>query len=244
MAVGNRVQRWRLRRAAYKALRREVPARPVTFNEKLLYRMAHDRHRVLTTFVDKCAVRDWVANRIDPKYLPHVYAVMERGDPVPWELLEDEFVAKAAHGSGGSVVVTRSAPRRLRLPSDGPIWWDRFRVHPEALVRPDLERLCAGWMNLDYELLPGRRPEWAYRGAGRRVLFEELLKSPDDRAAVVPLDFKFHVFGGHCEIIAVEYDRFGDHRRDHFTCEWERLSGTFVHPRSDAPQERPARWTR
>ena len=59
-AVRERVQASRARRA----LLASVGQPPTTFSEKVRYRMAVDRRAILVTFVDKVAVRRYVAERV------------------------------------------------------------------------------------------------------------------------------------------------------------------------------------
>jgi hypothetical protein len=209
-----------------------------TFTGKLLHRMAYDRRRFLTTFADKYAVRSYVAAKIGPGYLNDLHAVIERRDAIPWALLPREFVAKATHGSGGVVIVDESGPR-VPLPEDPlSVTWERFIVHPSSLVRRDLEQLCRRWMDLDYSWVPGRSPEWAYKDIRPRVIFERHLRGPDGK---VPVDFKLFVFLGKCAVIQVDYDRFGEHRRDFFSPSWERRPFTYAgHPNAVEPMGRPA----
>src|SRR5689334_12393749 len=44
--------------------------RPVTFNEKLLYRNLFDRRPLLTQMTDKAAARSYVEARLGPRILP------------------------------------------------------------------------------------------------------------------------------------------------------------------------------
>ena len=64
-------------RLLYLYRRRSWPTRyPVTFTQKLLWKMVKDRRPLLTTFADKIAVRDYVAHAIGPEVLPQLYAVV------------------------------------------------------------------------------------------------------------------------------------------------------------------------
>jgi hypothetical protein len=70
----------------------------------------------------------------------------------------------------------------------------------------------------------------------QRILIEEFLRGSDAR---IPDDFKLMVFGGRCRFVQVDYDRHGDHRRDVFTLDWERVPVDYNYPRSDDGLESP-----
>jgi hypothetical protein len=221
---------------AYRDLR-SVESPLVTFNQKLVYKMAHDRRPILHTFADKYAARKFISQRVGATYLPALLAVVGPGREIPWTLLPKEFVAKSTHGSGASVIVFELADADARLPSnDESIEWGRFQVRPENLVYRDLQSLCNRWMTLGYEWTPGGHPEWAYRGIRRRVAFEEFLHG---ETGGIPVDFKFFVFDGKC-IVVMDDDRSNGHHRDVFTPSWERLPVRFNYPNSQEPMPAPA----
>ena len=222
---------------AYRDLR-SVESPLVTFNQKLVYKMAHDRRPILHAFADKYAARKFISQRVGGTYLPALLAVVGPGHEIPWTLLPKEFVAKSTHGSGASVIVFESADADARLPSNvESIGWDRFQIRPENLVYRDLQSLCNRWMTLDYEWTPGHVPEWAYRGIRRRVVFEEFLHG---ETGDIPVDFKFFVFDGKCIVVMVDHDRFSGHRRDVFTLSWEHLPVRFGDPNSPEPMPAPS----
>jgi len=125
-----------------------TPTDPVTFNEKVRYRIAYDRDPRLTRFADKVASRDYVAERIGEEFLTHLHGVYPSGAAVPWSSLPEEYVCKASHGSGAVVIVWEGAEADARLPAN-PRWasWDRFTVRPEHASRQRLSALADKWMS-------------------------------------------------------------------------------------------------
>jgi hypothetical protein len=51
------------------------------------------------------------------------------------------------------------------------------------------------------------------------------------RAAAVPVDFKFFVFGGKARYLQVDTDRFADHKRNLYDREHRLLDVEFIYPR-------------
>src|SRR5262249_34695775 len=73
-------------------------AAPNTFNEKLLHRMLFDRRRILTTFADKLAVRDYVEQKLGGmQNLPTIYGVFSRADDLYSFDFPSRFALKANH---------------------------------------------------------------------------------------------------------------------------------------------------
>lgn len=77
---------------------------PRTFNEKLQWLKLHDRNPLYTTLVDKCAVKQWVADRIGPEYVTPTYARWDRAEDVDVSGLPERFVLKTNHDSGGVAI--------------------------------------------------------------------------------------------------------------------------------------------
>lgn len=226
------------RRDAYRVLKANVPRPPVTFNDKLLYKMAYDRRRQLATYADKVAVRDYVAQRVGGQYLTTCYGVYRRACEIDWASLPREFVLKASHGSGGIVLVWDGAQRGRRPTKEQQARWDRSAIHPDDLAHDELKRIADGWLRLRYEFGVGNRPpEWCYVHVRPRLLAEELLLDSDGKP---PRDYKLFMIEGKCAFIQVDYARFEAHRRDLFSPRWELLPVRFVYPGSDVPGHRPA----
>ena len=88
-----------------------------------------------------------------------------------------------------------------------------------------LRQVTQGWMEETQSSVLG---EWAYSMARRLLLVEEQLE-PDG-----PLyEFKVFVMNGQAQIIQVDVDRFGDHRRNVYTTTWEPVDTEYLHPRGD-----------
>ncbi|MBN1508290.1 MAG: hypothetical protein JW955_15690 [Sedimentisphaerales bacterium] len=173
--------------------------RPVTLNEKLLWKKLYGYQPVHTTITDKYAVREWVAGKIGPDYLIPLLGVFDSVNDLSLEHLPDAFIIKVSRGSGQNLIVR-----------------DKDMVD-ERQVR----RLLRGWMKKNHYHLSKERQ---YKDIKPRLIVEKLLTDPE---GLVPMDFKFHCFHGQVEMIQVDIDRFGDHRRNFYDTDWNLLAFTW-----------------
>src|SRR5947209_1724802 len=158
----------RMRRAARTVLAHPDP--PVTFNEKVRYKILHDRRPLLVQWADKVAVRDYVESKLGSGFLTELYLVTEDPKLVRKAALPRGFALKASHGCGGCVIVGEHVPPDRKLPAP-PAGWAHLDVSPESLDWTRLAGLCREWLGLRY------RPtlQWAYRGVQPIILVEEVL---------------------------------------------------------------------
>lgn len=116
---------------------------PVTYSEKVRYRMAWDTNPSLTIFADKIAVRAFVAEVAGPQFLTEAFATCSRAEEVRWGELPRQYVFKVNHGSGAIIVVTEAADRSVHLPSTtARLGWAPFTIHPD---NADPVRMEAIW---------------------------------------------------------------------------------------------------
>lgn len=209
--------RWRERSRIVRAWRLLRTARPVTFTEKVRYKMLRDHRQLLVTFADKAAVRDYVAARVGADYLPQAYAVLADPADLVGLDLPVRYVVKPTHGSGTVVVVSPEGPVDARLPGPAGAWVYRH-VRPEAVDSAQLVAVAAEWLEQLYGQGPNK--EWAYGLVPRQVLVEELLAGPDGG---IPQDYKLFVFHGRVRFIQVDAGRFGHRTQDFYTPDWEHL---------------------
>ncbi len=114
-----------------------------------------------------------------------------------------------------------------------PDHWVLKPNHRSSLVyfgtgEPDidhLQKLTSGWIE---EPLSKQLGEWAYSYA-RRLLFVEEQLEPTGRL----LEYKFFVMNGRAEIVQVDLDRFGIHRRNVYTRDWVPFDTQYQCPKGD-----------
>jgi hypothetical protein len=168
--------------------------RPVTFTEKINWRIVKDRRDLLDGLCDKLALKD--------------YALAHRGD-LPVRVPETFWA--------GTDIAELAA---LQLP---PAWVlkpnHRFGLIVMGTGVPDVTDLrarTAGWLD---EWNWSALGEWGYKNARRLLLVEERIGSGD----VPPPDYKVFVFGGQARLIAVNQDRFDQPALRYYTPDWEPL---------------------
>lgn len=186
---------------------------PLTYNEKLQWLKLCYRDHSMVQIVDKYEVRDYVARTVGPEILVPLHGVYTSPDEIRPGDLPDSFVLKPTHGSGW-VLVCRDKSK---------FDWD----HAKKRLRT--------WLRRNYYY---HAREWAYKHVPPRIVCEELLQDQDGN---VPPDYKVFCFGGTPRFILVDNDRFGDHRRDFFDIDWNRLDVEMRYPVSDGAIERPRR---
>ena len=226
--------RLRERSRLVRASRLWATRHPITFTEKVRYKLLRDHRPLIATFADKDGVRDYVARRVGEGYLPRAFAIGPDPRVVLDTELPDEYVMKPTHGSGAAFVVSHRASPSTRLPTEDASWVYRH-VLPAHADRAAMARLGARWLEQLYGQGPNR--EWAYGRVPRQIILEELLVGPDGS---IPDDYKFFVFHGRCHYIQVDDGRFDRRTQDFYTPDWRHLPLSGGPPWADPPHEPPS----
>jgi hypothetical protein len=183
------------RRMLFVYFNRRLPRfiRPVTFNDKINWRILNDRRPLLEWTCDKLSMKDHVS-QVAPAGL-HVPRTIWSGLNVR-ELQEadlpEHWVLKPNHRSG-LVYFGHGRPDHDRLSARTAAWLETFESK--------------------------RKGEWAYAMARPMFLVEELLGAP----GAAPPDYKFFVFDGEVAAIQVDVDRHREHRRRIYRRDWSPL---------------------
>jgi len=170
---------------------------PTCFNEKIMRRKVYPR-KIYTTLSDKYKVREFIAGLWGEEYLVELYA---HGKELTYEMyqrLPNTFVLKANHGSGYNKLV-----------------FDKSQVS-----YGELYDLSSNWLNTNFYY---QCREKHYQDIVPHIMAERLLLDNGE----IPNDIKFHCFnrdGNVCIFIQVDYQRFGEHRRDVFDVSWNRTN--------------------
>jgi TupA-like ATPgrasp len=200
-----------------------------SFTDKVRYKMSRDRRRLVTTFADKVAAREYIAATVGPQFLTELYLAAHDPEALQPAALPREFVVKASHGSGAVVVVSDTARPDAELPYP-PAGWPRVMLRPERLDWNRLRALAAEWLGRRY-----RTPEWAYLKIPPRLIAEELLLE----GGCVPPDHRVFVFNGRARLIQVDQGRFVSQTQAVYTPDWERIDARFNRPQGpDVPRPR------
>jgi len=82
---------------------------PKTFNEKIQWLKLYDSTPEKTRLADKYLVREWVAEKIGDEYLIPLLGVYDKFDDIDFDVLPNQFVMKANHGSRWNIIVKDKA---------------------------------------------------------------------------------------------------------------------------------------
>lgn len=190
--------------------------RPVSFNEKVIWRKLFDRNPLFPRVADKWAVRDYLRERLgtdiaDQHLLP-LHARVDKVSDIGPEEWPRPCVVKPTQASG-----------RVLFLSGGD-------DEPDAAA---VRQHCRRWLQ---ETAYGAiHHEWAYSRIRPRLVVEHRL---DDGSGGLPADYKFFVFHGRVQMVHVDVDRFQGHRRAVFDQEWNPLPFTYAFP-GGGPLEKP-----
>lgn len=184
-----------------------------TFNEKLQYKKAFDRNRLLPVAADKIASKGFVGGICPTLYIPKTIAVFKNSDEIgrfDLTTLPKNYVFKANHTS-----------QTIKIIKNG-----------QHLPTRKMQSLANNWLKHDQASSLG---EWAYQNIPRRVFIEEFL----DFDGREPDDYKFFVYHGRVHFIQLDSNRFIDHKRNMFDREWNDLEIEFSHSRKTPPPKKP-----
>jgi hypothetical protein len=162
--------------------------RPQSFNERIAWKILHDRNPLIPLTLDKLAVRPWAAERIGWHAITPLIGVWDRPGEIPWDSLPCRFVLKANHGSGYNILVPDK----------------------DTACRPRILATAEAWLAENYGERTG---EWGYRSIRPRLMVEEYLPGPGDGP---PEDYKLYLFGGRPHLLQVHLNRFTERKCDLF----------------------------
>ncbi|HDC4393612.1 TPA: glycosyl transferase [Enterobacter cloacae] len=163
---------------------------PLTFNEKILYRMINPvRTEFITHLADKVKAREYV-ERIHPEILPVVYGVFNDVNDIDISFFPEKFVLKCNHDSGSVVICTNKEDFDFAKAKN------KLSLHLK--------------MNAYY-----KTREWQYKEIKPVVICEEYI----DRTCMTHFSFTPDVYRFHCfdsEVIFVEVD-YSDNENNQYT---------------------------
>lgn len=150
---------------------------PQTMNEKLNWLKLYQRDPLLTTLVDKIAVKSHVAKILGEEIVCPLLHVWDRVDEIDLDMLPNSFVLKTNHSGGNTGVV---------------ICKDKSKFDFDSAKRKLQE-------SLDTKVYQRNR-EWPYKNVKRKVFAEQFL---GDNL----IDYKFYCFNGYVDCVMLCIDR-------------------------------------
>lgn len=142
---------------------------PKTFNEKLNWLKLNNRKPEYTMMVDKCAVKEYVKERIGEEYVVPCLGVWDKAEDIDLDKLPNQFVLKTNHNSCSTFVIK-----------------DKSRMGNVTSIRKELNHSLG--KNLFYST-----GEWPYKNVPPKILAEKYL---DDKKDNELQDYKWWCFDG------------------------------------------------
>ena len=180
----NKISNYQLeRRRFYKKLGYPLNLKnPKSFNEKIIWKKIHDRNPLLPVTADKYQVRSYLKEILGEEKakeisIPLLY-VTDQPKTIPFERLPHDYIIKANHASGFTIVV------------------ENGQANQKEIIKT-----CRRWLKTPYGL---RKLEWAYQPIKRKIIIEKLLREDDGS---ILKEFLFHMFHGKCKLVQVRFDR-------------------------------------
>lgn len=152
---------------------------PKTFNEKLQWLKLNDRKPEYSIYVDKYAVRSYIAETIGDKHLIPLIGVYDNVTEIDWENLPKQFVLKCAHGSGSNIICLDKSKLNIINAKKTLMKWTRRNWY---------------WF--------GR--EWPYKHVKPRIICEKFMA---DELRKELFDYKIMCFNGKAKCIFVCLNR-------------------------------------
>ena len=189
---------------------------PKTFTEKIQWLKIHNRKPLMTTMVDKYAVKELVTERIGSKYIIPTLGVWNTLEDIDWDSLPNKFVLKTTHGGGGTGVVV--VKDKTKLKRDETLEQLRWSFQREGYVA---------------------NREWPYKNVPKRIIAEELIELSDKSDLT---DYKIFCFNGKPKYIQVIQDRNTCETIDFYDTDWNHQNFVGLNPiagNSTRPVTRP-----
>lgn len=164
---------------------------PVTYRQKIQWSKYYNVSSIKTQLSDKVCVRQWVAERIGEEHLIPVIGVYNSAKEIDFDSLPEQFVIKMNYSSGLNIIVKNKS---LISVSDIKKQLKKWRKNRSAY----------------------RNFEMQYRDIVPKILIEQYLDDGDGELK----DYKFLCFNGMVYYCWMDFDRYGDHRRNIYDTEW------------------------
>ncbi len=189
---------------------------PVTFTEKINTRKL-DKNPLFTLCADKIRVRKYVKKKIGKKYLIPCYFKAKKLTSKLYDSMPKSCVLKTASGSGTIKII-----------------YDKSKENKKEILS-----LMKEYQKIDFAYVWG---ELFYKKIKNNIICEKLLL---DKNGNIPNDYKIHCFnnGGKQKcLVQIEFDRFGDHRRNIYDSKFNLLDLTTGLKKYNGIVEKPKNW--
>lgn len=184
---------------------------PVSFNEKVQWRIRFDRREILGIASSKVASKKYVLSKDSRVLVPRTLWHGDNLDDIVGLPIDGAWVLKASHRAGCIIF------------GDG---------EPDV---DTLKRQTMGWLS-DAEWRRGRL--WGYSQARKEFILERRL--PKSVGGISPDDYKFFVFDGCVKLVQVDHGRHVSPTRVLYDRDWKARSEVYTVPRGVPCPPHPA----
>lgn len=140
---------------------------PTTFNEKIQWLKLYNRKKEYIIMVDKCSVKQYIANKIGDKYVTENLGVWNDFEEIDFDKLPNAFVLKTTHDSGGVLICKDKTNLDINK--------------ARRILKASLKHNYYNW---------GR--EWPYKDVKRRIIAEKYMENGKEGLH----DYKIWCFNG------------------------------------------------
>ena len=166
---------------------------PKRFSEKLQWYKLYSRDPLMQICADKNAVRRYISEKGYSVLLNDQYGAYSNVKDINLDKLPNQFVLKAAHGSGWNIIVKDKS----------------------KLDKKKAKMLMRSWLKQDTSW-SGR--EWVYRDMPRSIVIEKYLEDETGELR----DYKFFCFNGQPRFMQLEVGRNTAHNtRNFYDMDWK-----------------------
>lgn len=183
---------------------------PATFNEKLNWLKLYNRNPLYTKLVDKYAVKQWVAGKIGEQHIIPTIGVWNKFDKIKFNQLPNQFVLKSTHDSAGIAICKD---------------FKQFDINAAR------EKITNSLKRNYYHLCR----EWPYKNVIPQIIAEKYMEDENNELK----DYKFFCFNGVVKFVQIDSNRFSDHHRTFYDCNWNLLPYKLTYPVQSQPIEKP-----
>lgn len=187
---------------------------PETFNEKMQWMKLYYKNPTYATFVDKYAVKAYVAQTIGKEYVIPTLGVWNSFDSINFSQLPEQFVLKCTHDSGGLVICK-----------------DRKTLNWNEARKKISKSLGFNYYYMGFE--------WPYKNVKPRIIAEKYLEDNETKEL---RDYKFFVFNGEVRALFIASNRNKKDKEvnvDFFSADFEHLPFERGHKNAIQVPEKP-----
>ena len=176
---------------------------PKTFTEKIQWLKLYNRNPLYTMLVDKCEVKNYVAEKIGEQYIIPTLGVWRKFDDIDFDILPDKFILKTTNGSHTLIKCEDK----------------------KTFDKKEARKKFSKWLKISpYNTYR----EWAYKNVEPRIIAEKYMVDGSNKELT---DYKFFCFNGraaYCQVIA---DRSIDETIDFYDRDWVHQEFVGLNPR-------------